>query len=165
MGVPETKLEFDGWVLVWESCAHILPRNSSCQLLIFNKNSAYKKWSPVLGSESFIDWVKGKYYDLKLNEEVSQTKALSPEAVLVIQTVCDYYDVSRNDLFNWTIFSRPFKIKIYNTLYNHEILSIMGNHGSSNLTSQSGNSYVVIMFWMHGIEFAGVSKFMTGLSN
>ncbi len=57
-----------------------------------------KKWPSVLGPKSFMDWVKGKYYELKIGEEIPDTKTLCPDADLIIETVCAYYSVTRNDL-------------------------------------------------------------------
>ena len=46
-----------------------------------------KKWPSVLGPEIFIDWVNGKYYDLKADQEVPQAKELAPETVLMLRDV------------------------------------------------------------------------------
>ena len=58
-----------------------------------------KKWPSVLGPERFIDWVKGNYYALKTDQEVPQAKELAPEADTVINTVCEYYNISRDELY------------------------------------------------------------------
>jgi len=57
-----------------------------------------KTWPSVLGPERFIDWVKGKYYALKADQEVPQAKELAPEADLIIKAVCEFYNVSRDEL-------------------------------------------------------------------
>ena len=58
-----------------------------------------KKWPSVLGPEKFIDWVKGKYYALKTDQEVPQAKDLAPETDLIIKAVCKFYDVRRDELY------------------------------------------------------------------
>ena len=58
-----------------------------------------KKWPSVLGPETFIDWVKGKYYALKTDQEVPQAKDLAPETDLIIKAVCKFYDVRRDELY------------------------------------------------------------------
>jgi REP element-mobilizing transposase RayT len=58
-----------------------------------------KKWPSVLGPETFIDWVKGKYHALKTDEEVPQARDLAPETDLIIESVCKFYDVSRDELY------------------------------------------------------------------
>ena len=46
-----------------------------------------KKWPSVLGPERFIDWVKGKYYVLKSDQEVPKAKECAPEAESTITAV------------------------------------------------------------------------------
>ena len=58
-----------------------------------------KKWPSVMGPETFIDWVKGKYYALKADQEVPQAKDLAPETDLIINAVCKFYNVSRDELY------------------------------------------------------------------
>ena len=59
-----------------------------------------KKWPSILGPETFIDWVKGKYYTLKADQEVPQAKDLAPETDLIINAVCKWWRIgtSRNVL-------------------------------------------------------------------
>jgi len=58
-----------------------------------------KRWPSVLGPESFIDWVKGKYYAVKADQDVPQAKELAPTPDLIIEAVCEFYHVSRDDLY------------------------------------------------------------------
>ena len=46
-----------------------------------------KKWPLVLGPETFINWVKGKYYALKVHQEVPQARDLAAETDLTISGV------------------------------------------------------------------------------
>ncbi len=59
----------------------------------------HKKWPSVLGPERFIDWVKGKYYAVKSDQEVPQAQELAPEADSIINAVCKFYNVSRDELY------------------------------------------------------------------
>ncbi len=76
-----------------------------------------KKWPSVLGPERFIDWVKGKYYSLKADEEVPQAKELAPEADSIITAVCKIYDVSRDELYGSKRgrFNEPRNVAIFLT--------------------------------------------------
>ena len=57
------------------------------------------RWPSIMGPETFIDWVKGKYYALKSDQEVPQMKGLAPETDLIINAVCRFYDISRDELY------------------------------------------------------------------
>ena len=52
-----------------------------------------------MGPERFIDWVKGKYYAVKSDQEVPQAQDLAPEADSIINAVCKFYNVSRDELY------------------------------------------------------------------
>ena len=76
-----------------------------------------KKWPSVLGPEKFIDWVKGKYYALKADQEVPQAKDLAPETDLIINAVCKFYNVSRDELYRSRRgqFNEPRNVAIFLT--------------------------------------------------
>lgn len=58
------------------------------------------KWPSVMGPETFIDWVKGKYYNtIKVDQEIPQAKDLAPETDLIINSVCKFYDISMDELY------------------------------------------------------------------
>lgn len=57
-----------------------------------------KKWPSILGSESFVDWIKGKYYESKVDEEIPQSTELNPSVEMILKLVCDYYEISEADL-------------------------------------------------------------------
>ncbi len=57
-----------------------------------------KRWPSIMGPSDFIDWVKGKYYALKVNDDIPQSKELAPEKDAIIKAVCDYWDVGVDDL-------------------------------------------------------------------
>jgi REP element-mobilizing transposase RayT len=58
-----------------------------------------KKWPSVMGAESFVDWVKGKYYRLAADPDVPQAKELAPSADMIIAAVCDFYGVGEYDIY------------------------------------------------------------------
>ena len=76
-----------------------------------------KKWPSILGPETFIDWVKGKYYTLKADQEVPQAKDLAPETDLIINAVCNFYNVSRDELYRSRRgqFNEPRNVAIFLT--------------------------------------------------
>jgi len=53
----------------------------------------------LLGPQSFIDWVKGSYYEMKADEDIPQAKDLAPDPGLIIEAVCDYCQINRKDLY------------------------------------------------------------------
>jgi len=58
-----------------------------------------KKWPSILGPGKFIDWVKGKYYEAKANQEIPQVKELAPETEAIMNAVCEFYKVSKDKLY------------------------------------------------------------------
>jgi len=46
----------------------------------------------------FIDWVKGKYYALKVDDDIPQSKELAPGKDLIVKAVCDDWGVCVDDL-------------------------------------------------------------------
>jgi len=58
-----------------------------------------KKWPSVWGPDEFVDWVKGKYYVLKADDDVPQSKALAPGHQEIIRGVCEEYGVDEKALY------------------------------------------------------------------
>ena len=58
-----------------------------------------RKWPSVWGPQSFIDWVKGKYYETKADDEIPQSRALLPSIEEILSSVCSYYDVDEASLY------------------------------------------------------------------
>ena len=56
-------------------------------------------WPSVWGPESFIDWVRGKYYGTKVHDEVPRSKSLIPGHEAILKVVCEYYGVDENELY------------------------------------------------------------------
>ena len=76
-----------------------------------------KKWPSVFGPETFIDWLKGKYYALKADQEVPQAKDLAPEVDSIIDAVCNTYNVGRDELYRSIRgqFNEPRNVAIFLT--------------------------------------------------
>lgn len=74
-----------------------------------------KKWPSILGPESFIDWIKGKYYESKADEDIPQSRELNPSRDLILKIVCEYYDLSETDLFKTRrgSYNEPRNVLIY----------------------------------------------------
>lgn len=74
-----------------------------------------KKLPSVLGSEQFINWVKGKFYRQINHEEVPESRILAPIPERIKKVVCELYHVNKEAL----LFSRrgldnePRKVAIY----------------------------------------------------
>ena len=52
-----------------------------------------KRWPSIMGPSDFIDWVKGKYYAIKVDDDIPQSKELAPSRDAIIKAVCDYWNV------------------------------------------------------------------------
>lgn len=88
-----------------------------------------KRWPTVLGPERFIDWIRGRYYPLKADEEVPQAKELAPDADLIVSAVCEFYGVSRDDLYKSKRgeFNEPRNVAIFLTRQlRHDTLKKIG---------------------------------------
>ena len=70
-----------------------------------------------MGHQGFIDWVKGKYYAAKTDQEVPQAKELAPETDSIINAVCKFYKVSKDELYRSIRgqFNEPRNVAIYLT--------------------------------------------------
>jgi putative transposase len=74
-----------------------------------------KKWPSVIGPKDFLDWVKGKYYTLKHNDDVPESKKLAPSVELIKQVVCDCYEIKPDELYKSQrgVFNEPRNTAIY----------------------------------------------------
>ena len=52
-----------------------------------------KNLPSIFGPESFIRHIKEEFYSKKKSFEVPESKKLAPDADMIIQEVCEYYDV------------------------------------------------------------------------
>ena len=81
--------------------------------LIFER----KNLPSVLGSERFIDWVKERFFHRKSNEEIPESRTLSPDREKIKQVVCKAYHVDEEDLLKSKrgTFNEPRNVAIYLT--------------------------------------------------
>ena len=76
---------------------------------------AGKKWPAMIGTAEFIDWVKGKYYSSRRDEDVPEAGQLIPEQAKIIGAVCRYYGIDDSELYKSQrgIFNEPKNVCIY----------------------------------------------------
>ena len=76
---------------------------------------AGKKWPAMIGTDEFIDWVKGKYYSGRRDEDVPEARQLIPEQAKIIGAVCRYYGIDGSELYKSQrgIFNEPKNVCIY----------------------------------------------------
>ena len=76
-----------------------------------------KRWPSILGTERFVDWVKGQYYAVKSDQDVPQAKELAPAAHLIMDAVCEFYNVSMDELYRSRRgdFNEPRNVAIFLT--------------------------------------------------
>ncbi|MCJ7774308.1 MAG: transposase [Desulfobacterales bacterium] len=74
-----------------------------------------KKRPSILGPQSFIDFVKSNYYKPGLADEIPEIKDLRPDIESIITTVCDFYNISADDLYKTRrgFFNEPRNVAIY----------------------------------------------------
>lgn len=58
-----------------------------------------KKWPSVWGPDGFLDWIKGRYYESKADDEVPQSRTLDPGREEILGAVCEYYAVDKDALY------------------------------------------------------------------
>lgn len=64
-----------------------------------NRILGSKKWPSVIGTESFINWVKGTFFIEKRHVEVPDSKSLAPDSGRIKRAVCREYGINEEDLF------------------------------------------------------------------
>jgi REP element-mobilizing transposase RayT len=76
-----------------------------------------KKLPAILGSQGFVDWVKGRFYEEKIDVEMPQSKVLVPDKDKIKEVVCKAYGVEEEDLQKSIrgIFNEPRNVAIYLT--------------------------------------------------
>jgi REP element-mobilizing transposase RayT len=76
---------------------------------------AEKKWPAVIGTDEFIDWIKGKYYSNRTDEDVPESRQLIPDQAKIIGAVCQYYGIDGSELYKSQrgIFNEPKNVSIY----------------------------------------------------
>jgi putative transposase len=76
-----------------------------------------KKLPSILGTESFIDWVKDCFFEEKKHTEIPKSKLLAPSSDQIKQLVCQSYHVHKEDLLKSRrgTYNEPRNVAIYLT--------------------------------------------------
>ncbi|MCP4634014.1 MAG: transposase [candidate division Zixibacteria bacterium] len=74
-----------------------------------------KKWPPVMGPKEFVDRVKDKYYTLKIDDEVPESKRLAPEVEEIMGVVSAFYKVNTDDILHSQrgVINEPRNVTVY----------------------------------------------------
>jgi hypothetical protein len=69
----------------------------------------------LLGTQSFIDRIKGRFFKEKHHEEVPESRALSPDREKILETVGTFYQVNQHDLLKSKrrVFNEPRNVALY----------------------------------------------------
>ena len=90
-----------------------------------------KKWPSLLGPTSFVDWVKGKYYEMKADEDIPEVKDLAPYPELIVEAVCDEYQINRQKLYKTKRgeLNEARNVAVYlMRRLRHDSLKVIGSH-------------------------------------
>ena len=101
-----------------------------------------KNLPSILGAEDFINWVKEKYYKVKLHEEVPESRRLAPSVNKIKEAVGNAYGVEGNDLMKTRRGSshEPRNVAIYLVRkYTGETLEKIGQEFTMNKYSSVGS--------------------------
>jgi len=76
-----------------------------------------KKWPSMLGTASFIDKVKIRFFSEKANDEIPQSKELAPTPAQIQAEVCRHYRINNDELLvsKRGVFNEPRNVAIYLT--------------------------------------------------
>jgi putative transposase len=74
-----------------------------------------KKWPAMIGTDEFIDWIKGKYYQRGTDEDVPESRQLAPDQEKILASVCHYYGIDGKELYKTQrgFFNEPKNVAIY----------------------------------------------------
>ena len=80
-----------------------------------NKILLKKKLPSIMGSNSFVENVKERFFSYKSHEEVPESRFLAPEADRIMEEVCKFYNVKRQDLLasRRGYYNEPRNVAIY----------------------------------------------------
>ena len=80
-----------------------------------NQIFARKNLPAIIGSKSFVDKIKEIFVAKKSHEEVPESRSLAPEADRIMEAVCKFYMVHKNDLLvsRRGYFNEPRNVAIY----------------------------------------------------
>ena len=63
---------------------------------IFSQN----KFPSMLGSESFVDKVKGRFFHKERHDEIPESRGLAPDAEKIKRVICNAYGIDKNSLLS-----------------------------------------------------------------
>ena len=74
-----------------------------------------KNLPSIFGPESFITKMKEEYYFSKTDYEIPESKSLAPSSDEILSVICEYYNVSFNELLESRrgVFNKPRNVAIY----------------------------------------------------
>ncbi|MCB2182461.1 MAG: transposase [Desulfobulbaceae bacterium] len=74
-----------------------------------------KNLASIFGSSDFIEWIKGKFYQLKQNGEIPESRRLAPTIADIKDAVCQVYKVNKKnlELSKRGQFNEPRNLSIY----------------------------------------------------
>jgi REP element-mobilizing transposase RayT len=80
-----------------------------------NEILSRKKLPTIMGSKSFVDKVKERFFSKKSHEEVPESRSLAPEVDRIIKEVCKFYNVNNQELLATRrgYFNEPRNVAIY----------------------------------------------------
>jgi chromosomal replication initiation ATPase DnaA len=80
-----------------------------------NKLFERKRTPSLLGSESFMEWVRERFFHQKLHKEVPDSKILAPDMEAITQVVAKAYRVPPSNLLRSKrgFFNEPRNVSIY----------------------------------------------------
>jgi putative transposase len=73
------------------------------------------KWPTFLGDETFVRWLKGKYFERKSDSQIPESVTLAPELEAIKKVVCSYYHMDESELLKSRrgCFNEPRSMAIY----------------------------------------------------
>ena len=76
-----------------------------------------KKWPAIIGSASFKNNVKERFFSEKVDDEIPQSRELTPEPAQIKKTVCEHYGINEDELLvsKRGVFHEPRNVAIYLT--------------------------------------------------
>ena len=74
-----------------------------------------RKFPAIIGSDTFIDKIKNRFFESKTHEEIPETKFLAPDASKIIRKICKFYNVNEEEIFSSRrgYFNEPRNVSIY----------------------------------------------------
>ena len=80
-----------------------------------NKIFGRRNLPAVLGSKTFVDWIKDNFFNLKEFEEIPETKKLAPDIDKIKYAVCKTYNIKETALYvsRRGYFNEPRNVAVY----------------------------------------------------